>query len=153
MRRDPRGVSLLELLVVLVLIGILAAVAVPRFSGAAPTMSGLSAARRIIAEIEWVQAEAIRTQQSQYIWFRPLLNQIEFSGLKDPVHPSRDYVINVAREMSGVTLTSANFAGLKKLTFDAWGRPDAGGTVVLTLGEHTWTITVDGQTGRARTTE
>ena len=113
----------------------------------------LDAARRIVAEIAWVQAEAVRTQQSQYIWFRPSINRIDFGGLKDPAHPSRDYVIDLNNEMSGVKVVSADFGGVKKCTFDPWGHPNAGGSAVISLGDLTWTITANGDTGQATTTE
>ena len=140
----------MELILVLVLISVMAAIALPRFGGAQAHMTGLSAARRIVAEIEWIRSEAMRLQETKLIWFRTALNKIDMSELEDPNHPGKSYVIELAQEMPGVKLISASFGDEpNKLRFDAWGVPEDGGDVVIGVGNETWTINVDADTGRA----
>jgi hypothetical protein len=51
--------------------------------------------------------------------------------------------------MSPYTLDSAvaNFGGSQTLSFDGYGSPSSGGTVVVTAKAHSCTVTVDSATG------
>ena len=108
---NRRAFSLMELVVVLVLMGIVAAIALPRFGSSAARATGRSAAERIAADIAWLQAEAVRRQEVLKARFNVGANKINWSrgaDVKDPDRPSENYVIMLDERMPGVVLLSAS---------------------------------------------
>jgi prepilin-type N-terminal cleavage/methylation domain-containing protein len=148
--------TLLELAIVLVLISILAAVALPRFGTSTAYATGRSAAERIAADIAWQRSEAVRRQEELKVRFDVTLNQIDWSraaDVWDPDHPSAKYIVTLDDEVPGVSLVSADFGGRDELAFDQWGTPASGGSVVIAQGDTQWTIVVEPGTGRATISE
>src|SRR5687767_15350262 len=60
--RSRRGISLIEVLIVMVLVGILAAVAIPRIAGSSDPYAAVDEAREIHAAMANARARAIATQ-------------------------------------------------------------------------------------------
>lgn len=60
--RSRRGISLIEVLMVMVLVGILAAIAIPRVAGSSDPYAAVDEARRIHAAMANARARAIATQ-------------------------------------------------------------------------------------------
>lgn len=60
-----RGVTLIEILLVLTLVGILAAVAIPRVAGSSDPYEAVDEARRIHAAIAEARARAVASQREQ----------------------------------------------------------------------------------------
>ena len=69
MLRDSKGYTFIELTVVVVLIGLMLAVTVPRFRYALLTDDLKTAARKLVGIIKAVRSEAIREQQSLILQF------------------------------------------------------------------------------------
>lgn len=75
--------------------------------------------------------------------------KVSYQPMPDPIDKGKDYVVNfkATTRFEGVNIVSATFAPLSTVTFLSTGLPLSGGTVVLTYGARTATITVDGVTG------
>lgn len=141
------GFTLIELIVVVIILGIAAMMAVPMMSGAAD-MQVRAAANRIAADIEYAKSMAI-THQSPYSVVFDTSNesyQIEDENgdvIKNPVRPSQDYIVDLTADSntSQVNIATAVFNTVlyKTVTFDYLGSPYAGsGTSVdLNLGKVT----------------
>lgn len=160
MSRQPcnRGISLVELVIVVVILGIVAAAAVPTLLSTDSYKLDL-AASEVAEAIRYARSEAVRTGQATFLTINRVTQQITI-GKADlaasPVamasvliHPvskkDYDFILSDLPVASGVRVTNTDDAFLydtvgrgRSLLFDATGTPEwmAGGTSYrLTSGE------------------
>ncbi|MFZ5569120.1 MAG: pilus assembly FimT family protein [Thermodesulfobacteriota bacterium] len=68
---DAAGFTLLEMMVVLVLVGLMAAMAVPRLSGSYEKLPLVTAARDLAAIMRFARSQAVSRSCSMAVWFQP----------------------------------------------------------------------------------
>jgi prepilin-type N-terminal cleavage/methylation domain-containing protein len=153
------GFTLMEMMVVVVIIGLMAAMIVPNLANSTETMSQ-SAARTVMADLEYAQGEAIMTQTSVLVTFTPTTNSYSLtvpSETRALIHPitKQPYTVDfdTTSGLEGVALKAANFHNLQTVTFSPLGAPDNDGTVTVLAGTHTWVVTVAPVTGRITAAE
>jgi len=155
-RTDKRnaacGFSLLELVLVLVIIGIIASVTVPRVAKALAVQRLEAAANRIAADIALTQRQARITSVAKKIGFEVDSNRYGLSGVRHLDRASAIYTVNLADEPYGTELISADFDGDAELIFDGYGVPDSGGVLLISCGVESIQITVAAETGAVTTT-
>jgi len=166
--RSPKGFTLVELIIVVVILGIAAAIAVPMLSSAAD-MQVRSAANRIAADLDYAKNLAI-THQSRYCVIFDEANEsyeirVDPFGVGDvidhPVNPGK-FVVDFSADsrLSRVDIVSADFdsgASVSNvITFDYMGSPYSGagspaplnaGTITLQADNFTLTVDVEPVTG------
>lgn len=143
------GFSLVELVLTVMIVGIVAAMAVPRYVGAMNRYHVDAAARRVVADIDHARSQATARSRSRRMEFRVSGGQIwmlEMGTLEDPTDK---YKTKLKDEPYASEMESADFGGDHYLVFDGYGKPDSGGSVVVRRGELVRTISVDADTGRA----
>lgn len=146
------GFTMVELIVVMVILAILAVVVIPYAVG----YSGLrarSAARMVMADLEYAQSEAIVTQVPVTVTFDVASDSYTVSNASGPlIHPitksAYEVRLDQSRGMSDVTIASASFGVGSAVTFDVLGAPDSSGTVAVAAGADTYYVTVKPVTGR-----
>jgi Tfp pilus assembly protein FimT len=145
------ALALIDLVVTVLLMGVLAAAVVPRFSGAVQRHRATSAAQRICADIRLAKNSAIASSASKRIDFNVAQGSYTLVGVASLDKPGTDY----SQQLSGGTyesaIVSANLGGDASLTFDIHGQPDSGGTVVVRSGSLQVTVTINSATGEATT--
>jgi prepilin-type N-terminal cleavage/methylation domain-containing protein len=148
-RRD--GFTAVELAIVVLMLAIVAAAAVPKYADALIRFRVDAAARRIAADLSTAQARARTTSSSQAILFTlpPQGSQYQIAGMNDPDRPAATYTVNLADAPYQVALSSANLGGDTTLIYNGYGIPDSGGTIVVCSGQYTKTVTIDATTGMA----
>lgn len=151
------GFTLLELTIVVLLVGILAAAAAPRIGEAVTRQQADAAARRIKADLEWARRSARLAGLSRTVAVNVTTNRYDMAGIADPNHPGQTYGVDLGQTGYAVTLASvtpppAQGSSTTNITFDMYGRPAKDATVVIQQGSEQRTVRVDGVTGQVSIT-
>ena len=148
--KHPRhhAFTLIEAVIVIAILGTLAAVAVPRFASAQLRYKADVAAKRIAADLALARNQAIAASADRQVVFDTANQQYQLTGIDDPDNPAATYTVTLDGQDLDATLTSADFNSTTTVTFDGFGRPTAGGNVVITRGGFAKQINVNPETGR-----
>jgi prepilin-type N-terminal cleavage/methylation domain-containing protein len=138
--------TFLELVVVMLILGIMAAVAVPTFSDSLMYHRVESAARRAKADLEQLRQTARRTSRTQALTFG------ESSYTLPPDVPglgqaTESYTVDFMQPPYQLNSVTIDFDDSPTLSFDGHGMPSLGGSFVFQAGDYVRTIELDGNTG------
>ena len=139
-RVSHRAFTLIELVLVLVIVGVVAAMAAPRYAGALANYRSRCAARRVVLDLSAAAADALAASAARTMRFDRAANAYSVNG---------GAPVRLDREPYGAALVSVDLGGDDAITFDGYGAPDSGGTIVVRSGQFTRTIIVNPLTGRA----
>ena len=140
--RQIAGFTLLEVAMVLTIIGILSAIAVPRYVGFVTGQRADAAARRITIDLAMAQQNARVTSQSRTVSFDVGLDKYEMPGIPDPENAGSDYTVYLAKEPYTATITEAEFDASPDLVIDGYGVLQSNGSIVIRVGSYQRTITL-----------
>lgn len=146
-----RGFSLIELIIVIVLLGIVAAVAIPRWRGGSG-FEERAVRDQIVAALRYAQKSAVAARRTVCVTFSSSPSRVDFTisaaypaancaggaALAGPDGTAHSVVPN-----GGVTFSSS----VASLTFDAAGRASSGASITVTGLPLTLAITVESETG------
>jgi len=141
---------MIELATVMTIMGVVAAMAVPRYGDFIAQQRLEAAARRISADLTLAQREARTAGVQQQITFSSVTHKYTVGTVKNIDHPGDLYVVSLGDEPYGGQIVSANFGGNADVIFDGYGAPDTGGSVTIRVGRRQKTIDVDAGTGRPK---
>jgi type II secretion system protein H len=167
-RRAAAGFTLIEILVVVVILGIVAAVIVPQLNSR-DDLKAASAARALTADLIYAQNLAITRQQMIYVTFDAAAETYKMVDSLSPenvlTHPVllSPYLVSLGAnatmpQLRTTVIDTASFDGQSIIGFDEMGVPhgvtSAGvasamtaGSIAITCGSTTMTVTVEPYTG------
>ena len=157
-RRTPRpssadAFSLVELVLVTTIIGIIAAVAVPRYANSLTRYRAEAAARRVVADLELAAAQARTTSTLLSVVFDAGADRYQIPGLDHFLGGSPQgftiYTVPLSEAPYHAKLLSADFSGDAKLNFNGFGEANASGNVVVAVGRTKRTVVFDQVSGEA----
>ncbi|MDB5299738.1 MAG: putative fimbrial protein [Phycisphaerales bacterium] len=146
-RPSSRGYTLIEIVVVLTIVGVLWAIAAPRYGNSLCRYRAEQAARRIAADLLLARSQAKMTSKSRIITFNTTTNTygMDVQGL---TASSTQYNVNIAGDPYYASFVSVSFNGTSGVTFDAYGSADNSGTIVVQCGGVQYTITLESTAGK-----
>jgi prepilin-type N-terminal cleavage/methylation domain-containing protein len=137
--------TIVEVAVVMLIMGIFAAVSAPAFLNSLLFHRVETAARRVKADIDQARGRARLTSTTQSVTFTG--STYTLSGAKHLDNPNNVYTVDLQKSPYSLDSAAANFNSTQVLSFDGYGTPSSGGTVVLSAKSHQCTITVNAVTG------
>ena len=172
LRRPPRGFTLIEILCVVVILGISAAIILP-MAGNRSDLQAASMARMLMADLTYAQGRAVAAQRRQYVRFDVTNNRYEVLDQISPsdvfvTHPLNQTAFSVPLgtnrddELKTVGLESVSFDTQTVLMYDELGAPHAynastntsaslvSGSIVLRSGTYLLTVTVEPFSGELK---
>jgi Tfp pilus assembly protein FimT len=144
------GVTLIDMVVVLSILAVLGAVALPTYSLSLTRYRVAAAANRIAADLSLAQTVARTTSAGQTVTFTLASNSYQFSNYAGPLGGTAqaNYTVSLATDPYQASFSAVNFNSTTALTYDRFGQPSSGGTIVVQVGTAQKTITVDANTGK-----
>jgi prepilin-type N-terminal cleavage/methylation domain-containing protein len=152
-RPTRRGMTLVEVLIVVVIIGLAAAIGVPMLMQPG-AMKIQAASRMIMADILVAQNEAVGHVSPRRVHFNVAGNSYRLTDGQDvtigTTWQKQPYEVSFATDsrFSGVTLDSVSFGGNAWIGFDELGGAVNGGTIELSAQGFGYRINVRPLTGR-----
>lgn len=141
-RRTTAAYTLVEITVVVMVMGILAAAAAPKYVNAQLRFRCQSAARRIAADINYARNCARSSAANQSIRFFPLTESYSSTTLPSLDRPGTLLQVSLGGSAYPANISTASFGGSDTIAFDIFGKPSATGTVVVSSGSFASTVTV-----------
>jgi len=153
--RQIRAFTIVEIVIVLVILGILAAAGIPRYANSLASYRVQQAAARVMADLTLAQVSARTTSVSRTITFSTATSSYSMASVQNGTPTTnvsstpQEHTVNLSADPYHATLVSASFGGTSQVTFDRYGQPSSGGTVVIQVGAFQRTITLDANSGKA----
>lgn len=148
-RARVRGFSLVELVLVLMVLAVVAALAMPRFGNAVARYHVEAAAGRLYADLVLTRETAKQRGRSMAMTFTTERGSgWVVRGMADLEHPSSsNYNVDLTLEPYVSSIESVDMGGDTEIVFDGFGIPDTNGEIVLRSGAFTRVIRIAGTTG------
>jgi prepilin-type N-terminal cleavage/methylation domain-containing protein len=153
MKNRKYAFTLVEVMIVVIIVGILAAIAIPMYTSAASVQ--LSAAANMVAsDLEYAKSMAISTGKNYQVVFDTTAESycIQTAGatIVHPVRVGQNYVVTFASDsrLDKVDITSTTFGTGDTISFDYLGTPSVNnGEIVLTAQGGTMKVKIESVTG------
>ena len=147
--RLGRAFTLIELVLVLVIIGIMGAIAMPKYASAVSRYRADAAARRIASDLGYARSLAIATSTSTSVQFHCDTSTYQIAAVADPDHGGV-FTVALANDPYLASFSSATaVSNAFIVTYNGYGIPTSTPTIVVTSGSTSRTVTIAPDIGTA----
>lgn len=137
----------MELAVVLLIMGIAAAVAVPSFYSSLQYHELETAARRLVFDLEQARHVARVRSEMQTLTFDTPKHYVLSSGVQSLKSTGEVYRVDLSESPYELDAVTLNLGGATAVSFDGYGNSTTSGTIILRRGNATRTLTLNGLAG------
>jgi prepilin-type N-terminal cleavage/methylation domain-containing protein len=143
--RKNKGFSMLELLLVIAILGIVAAIAVPRFTNANAQRDLDNAARQLVVDLRWTSqmaANSVDTVKMIFVNTSPFGYRVVQGTAETVIKPTFSFPPTVLFP-----------SAVSSITYDVYGKPTGSADVSILLQNtagQSRTVSIDYLTGRVR---
>jgi len=152
--KDIQGFSLVELVLVISIIGILTAISTPKVNDIIENVREKAVVERLNEDLNYIRSMAIsyhdttwlvvdQAQNSYGLYIGPTAGTRVL--IPDP-QTGDSFVLDLDSAYQDVVISSVSFGGASEVSFNWWGTPSSGGTVVLNSSR---TVSLLAETGLA----
>ena len=148
--RAGSGFSLIELMLVIAIIAVVAAMALPRYSNSLHAYRATMAAKRIAGDLQLAQFRARSLSTARTVTFTAATSSYQLVGESDLSTVASTYTVQLGELPYRAKITSVQFGatpGTASVSFNGFGMPNNGGSITLTSGNATRTIILAPLTG------
>jgi prepilin-type N-terminal cleavage/methylation domain-containing protein len=147
-RRRASAFSLVELLFVITIIAIVAAMAVPRYGRSVARYRAECAAKRVAADLTLARATAKAVSDSRVVTFNTVAGSYTLGSVRNlDHHTGRPYTVALSDPPYNAQLYYADFGGAPQAEFDMYGAAKWGGKVIVRVGEFENTVALSRDDG------
>jgi len=139
---NRRALSFLEVIMVVIIVGVLAGVAVPRYASFLSMQRAEAAARKVRIDLQYAKNRARISSTAQSVNFNIIDHTYLIIGANDLDHPDLPYRVSLSTPPYRAQLVSVDFNSTTSVTFNGYGVPDNSGTIVIQVGNHVETIRI-----------
>ncbi|MFG0292995.1 MAG: GspH/FimT family pseudopilin [Phycisphaerales bacterium JB065] len=144
-KRRSTGFSLVELVVVIVVLGTIAAIAAPRFGHAANSYRLEAAVQKLEADLRYATQMARTQSRTVTVQFDPGNDSYRILGVEDAFGGATDYIVDLSQPPYQVDLADVRFSGgtISALRINGHGSLINKGVVRIELGPTARLIGID----------
>jgi Tfp pilus assembly protein FimT len=142
-----RGYAFLDVLITVLILGILAAAAAPRFFDAIQRLRVDSAAKRVALDLKYARRQAKMRNAQETVSFDVANHRYALSTATDLNRRSQVYTVTLTDYPYETSLASVDFGGAASVTFNAYGAPDRAGQIVVRSGAYQKIVAVAAGSG------
>lgn len=148
---------MVELILIISILGVVTVITIPKLNDIIDDIRVKAVSERMLEDLSFLRGMAISQHDTTWLVVDQAQNQYGlYSGpdagsrvlIPDP-HTGNTLILDLDSAYSGVSISSANFGGSSEVSFNWWGTPSAGGTIVL---NNSRTLTLVAETGMVHET-
>jgi prepilin-type N-terminal cleavage/methylation domain-containing protein len=147
LRRRARGFSLFELLFVITIIAIAAAMAMPRYGRSVGRYRAECAARRVAADLSLAMATARAVSAERTVTFNTVAGSYTLANVRHLDHGATPYTVALGNAPYHAEIYYADFGGAPQAKFDMYGSAKWSGKVIIRVGEFEQTVALNRDDG------
>ena len=154
--QNRRGLSLIDMVVTVLILGIVSAVAAPRFSNALVSSQLKSAGQRIVADLQFARNQAKTKSDLVTVQFLTSPDRYVISGVNHPDRKAGDYIVEISEICPSYSAITPSFDGETSFQFTHLSTAQVGspatnlssGSIVLAVGSDSIQINIDPVSGQ-----